>query len=311
MMSRDDIGIAAIVNPVSGRRSVLPVVREIGEHIKQAGGRFHISMTERAGHASELAAALPEHITALLTVGGDGTVREVAHGLAGRKLPMAILATGTENLLARELNMPTAPIAVAQLLLSGEAFGFDAGLLNNERFLAVAGVGFDAECVHRMTQARSGHITHWSYFWPLWRTFWSHRFPRIVVDVDSERAFDGQGFAFVGVIRNYSTGLDLLQRAEYDDGLLDVLICPCRNRTSLLRRAGQAYLRKLVDDQTVIYRQCKQVHIESPESVPVHIDGDVGGCLPIRCESLPHAITFLRRRRIGHEKLGSRSTTSA
>lgn len=276
---------------------MLPVVREIARHIEKAGAQFQMSTTERAGHASELASALPESVTALLAVGGDGTVREVIHGLAGRKLPMAILASGTENLLARESKMPTAPIAVARLLLRGETFGFDSGLLNDQRFLAVVGVGFDAECVHRLTRTRRGHITHWSYFWPIWRTFWSHRFPRIVVEVESERLFDGQGFAVIGVIRNYSAGLDLLQRAEYDDGLLDLLICPCRSRASLLRRAGQAFLRTLVDDEAVIYRQCKQVRIESPECVPVQIDGDAGGYLPIQCESIPHAVTFLRRRR--------------
>lgn len=289
--------IAAIVNPTAGRRSMLPTVRRIAQLVERAGGAFQTFLTESPGHASRLASHISPDASALLVVGGDGTVGEVINGLAGRQLPIVILRTGTENLLARELRMPTTPHAIVQTLLRGDAFACDAGMLNRRRFLAVAGVGFDAECVLRLSQGRAGHITHWSYFWPIWRTFWGHRFPELTVEIDSEHVFEGQGFVVIGVIRNYSVGLELLPNAEYDDGLLDVCICPCRSKLTLLYLTSLAFRQRLVESGNVIYRQCHSVRVESPHRVPVHIDGDVGGYLPIVCESLPGAATFLRQKR--------------
>ncbi|MCH9035088.1 MAG: acylglycerol kinase family protein, partial [Planctomycetes bacterium] len=98
--------IAAIINPVSGRRDMLPTVQRIGAEIRRAGGTLDIFTTERLGHATVLASNLHVETEALLVVGGDGTVCEVVNGLAEDPIPLAILRTGTENLLARELRMP-------------------------------------------------------------------------------------------------------------------------------------------------------------------------------------------------------------
>ena len=95
----------------------------------------------------------------------------VAGGLRDLHVPFVVLPLGTENLLARELGMPVDPEAAACNLLHGQPRAIDACEMNGRRFLAVAGVGFDAECVERFMRIRRGHITHGDYFWPIWRTF--------------------------------------------------------------------------------------------------------------------------------------------
>ncbi len=285
--------VAAIVNPISGRRNMLPVVREVGRILQRNGTSLDIHVTQGAGEATGCAAGLAPGTQAVLVVGGDGTVCEVINGLMARPLPFVILRTGTENLLARELRMPTEPHDVAHTLLRGRPRPLDVGVVNGRHFLAVTGVGFDAECVHRLTRVRRGHITHGDYFWPVWRTFWAHRFPFLRVEADGDTVFEGPGLALVGVIGQYSIGLRMLAHARPDDGLLDLCVMPCATRAQLLGHAFRALRRRHVEHPGVIYRQGRHIRITSTESVLVEIDGDQGGRLPIECTILPSAARYL------------------
>ncbi len=286
--------LAAIVNPVSGRYNMMPTVRKIGGEIKRAGGHLDVRTTEGLGHATTLAAELSAESDAILVVGGDGTVCEVVNGLIENPIPMAILRTGTENLLARELMMPSEPRSVAGTLLYGTAHALDVGVINNRRFLAVAGAGFDAECALRMSRARKGHITHVDYFWPVWRALWSHRFPELKVELDGQLVFEGRGFAILGIIGQYSLGMRILNRARYDDGLLDICVFPCTNRRQLAAHTFRVLLHRHTVGHRTLYHQGKNIRITSDTSVPLQVDGDAGGELPATCSIIPSAVQFLR-----------------
>lgn len=299
--------IAAILNPISGRRNMASVVHNVGQILERNGASLTVETTQGSGHATKIASTLNDHLDGLLVVGGDGTACEVVNGLNGRSLPMLLLSTGTENLLAGELGMPSEPNDVAMTLLMGEPFPVDVGRMNGRRFLAVSGVGFDAECVARMSRIRTGHITRDAYFWPIWRTFWSHRFPQLSVTVDGTLVFEGRGLVLVGVIRSYAAGLNILSRARFDDGLLDICVFPCNRRWRLLGHAARALLRRHVGRDGVVYRQGKVVRVESRDTdVPVQIDGDCVGCLPATVEVEPGAAQFLR---LPHAAIG-RSVTA-
>jgi diacylglycerol kinase (ATP) len=285
---------AAIVNPVSGRRSMFPRVRRIQELIEDRGGSLEILETQGPGHAEQLAGAVSREVQALIVAGGDGTVGEVVNGLHGRALPTLIFRAGTENLLARELKMPSEPARIVDALEQGEPTQADLGEINGRRFLAIAGFGFDAECVQRMSLARRGHITHFDYFWPIWRTFWAHRFPRLEIEVDGQLCFSGRGLALVGNIPRYSIGLRVVQDAKTDDGLLDLGVFPCSTRAQLIRHACRTSLGWHVRHGRFIYRQFRALCVRSPDPVPIEIDGELGGYVPAQCAVLPRAFMYLR-----------------
>jgi len=300
---------AAIVNPIAGRRNLLLRVRTIARAVesRRAGSRLDVLVTQGPRHAMELASELDSGVEAVLVVGGDGTVGEVLNGLAGQRsprdsrvprlsVPMFILGAGTENLIAREMNMPTDPEQVADTLLRGEPFAADVGVINEHRFLAVAGIGFDAECVLRMNRSRRGHITRGDYFWPIWRTFWEYRYPVLRVDVEGESIFEGRGFVLIGNIARYSAGLRILVKARNDDGLLDVGVFPCASRRRMFGHAYRSFLRRHIGRGGMIYRQCRTTRITSDEPVPIEVDGEWGGHLPTECSVQPGAVTFLRMR---------------
>lgn len=286
--------IAVIVNPVSGRRHVGSLIRKIARLVHGEGGRFDIRETVGPGHATVLARQIGPEVDAVLAVGGDGTVCEIINGLPCVDTPLLVLGAGTENLLARELRMPTTAGRVARTLLHGRPIPMDLGKVNGRHFLVVAGAGFDAECVVRMHQVRQGHITHLSYFWPIWRTFWTHRFPLMTAEVDGVRVFDGRGVALVGMISRYSAGLRVLHSACWDDGLLDLCVFGCTSKSNLLLHAYRVVRGRHPRATGVIYRQGQRIRISSPEAVPVEVDGELCGELPIECSIEPGGARILQ-----------------
>ena len=78
-------------------------------------------------------------------------------------VPLAILPLGTENLLAKYLQIPPDPERVADLICAGRTVPLDAGRANGRIFLLMVGCGFDAEVVRRLHAAREGHISHLDY----------------------------------------------------------------------------------------------------------------------------------------------------
>ncbi len=286
--------IVAIVNPISGREGVSALVRRVSDLVALRGVRMDTLVTEHAGHATRLAAELATDVEAVLIVGGDGTVCEVVNGLDHRPVPLAILATGTENLVARQLSMPTDPIRLAEILSAGRSSPCDLGRVNDRVFVAMVGVGFDAECVARMTEQRHGHITHLDYARPILDTVRLHAFPPISVVADGECVFDGSGVVVVGNFAQYGGGLRLLADARHDDGFLDVCVLPCTSTWGLAAHVYRAFRGVHVHHEGVVYRQARTIDVSSSQDIAVQVDGDAGLSLPIHCSIQPNTIRYLR-----------------
>lgn len=273
--------VYAIVNPVSGRRGIPARLHRLADILRHFGCRLDVDYTTGAGHATLLAKSRPDSADAVLAVGGDGTLNEVVNGMIGQATPVLAWGTGTKNLVAGELRMPTDAIDVARTLLTGETRACDVGVVNGRRFIANVGVGFDAECVHNLSRRRRGHITQGDYFWPVWRTFWSHRFPLLRVEVDGLCVFQGRGMVVVGNLQRYGWGARLLPLARYDDGLLDVCVVPCSSRLGMLAQLARIAAERHIGAGGVIYCHARGVSIRSPHRVRTQVDGDAAGDLPV------------------------------
>ena len=142
-----------ILNPASGRGRVAAALDETLERLSAAGHEACTHTTTAAGDATAIVRALPA-ARAVVAVGGDGTVREVAEGLLGRAIPLAILPAGTENLVAKQLQIDASPAQLVNTLLKPDIRELDVGLVGQRLFLVVVGVGFVGKiAVHRMCAA--------------------------------------------------------------------------------------------------------------------------------------------------------------
>jgi diacylglycerol kinase (ATP) len=295
-MKPDDGYIAYIINPKSGATFTKTMGHQFERYLVKSGYEVRGSLTTSLPHACELAtdAAVDYDCAMVVAAGGDGTIREVAHGLEGSDKPLLIMPCGTENLLANELGFDEKITTLVRTFEAGYIRPLDLGNANGKCFTSIAGFGFDGEVVKRVSEQRDGHINHFDYFWPIWRTFWSYEFATLKVQVDGEKIFDGPGLVFIGNISRYAVGLQILHYADFSDGLLDVCIYKCASRIHLVKHSLMTILKHHADRHDVIYRQGKNIEISSDiNRIRTEIDGDPGPALPVKINVIPHAVNCI------------------
>jgi len=270
-----------VINPKSGYGGSRLLLADLRAEVRRAGMELREYTTRGPEDATRYVRDLPGSASAVVVWGGDGTVNEIANGLAGTDVPLLPCRAGTENLLAKELRIPREPRKIIEILQSGQVVDCDVGIVNGRNFMLIIGVGFDGEVVRRLSISRSGHISHLSYFWPMWRTFWEHDFPRIRVVADGHEIFDDFGLAFVGNISRYAVGLRICRDARIDDGMLDLVVFSCKEQTALMLHAAWTLLRMHPLKGNVVYRRVRHARIETDPPAATQIDGDVGPNTPL------------------------------
>ena len=294
-MGPKDGYIKYIVNPKSGATSSKLLVSGFREYLVDKGYDVRQVTTKSLTHARELASeeAVKYDCALVVIAGGDGTVREAAHGLEGSDKPLLMLPCGTENLLASELGFDEKVETVIRAFESWNIRKLDLGKAAGRCFTSIAGIGFDGDVVHRVSAMRSGHIHHLDYFWPIWRTFWDYKFPFMKIEVDGQVMFEGRGMAFVGNISRYAIGLEILSRANYSDGLLDVCAYRCSHQYELIKHSVMTAVKKHTHTDSVFYKQGKHIKITSDVDVATEIDGDPGPNLPIDISVIEEAVKVI------------------
>jgi diacylglycerol kinase (ATP) len=295
-MKPDDGYIAYIVNPKSGATGSKMMGQSFERYLSKKGFEVRAFPTNSLTHARQLACEVgaDKSCGLVIAAGGDGTIREIAHGLEGCDKPMMIIPCGTENLLANELGYDERLSTMIKAFESGQIKPVDLGNINGRCFTSIAGFGFDGEVVKLVSDHRTGHINHLDYIWPLWRTFWHYQFQSVNVKVDGQEIYNGPGLVFVGNISRYSIGLQILHNADFGDGLLDICIYKCRSKPHLIKHSIMTVLKHHSKCRDVIYRQGKNVIISSEnKDVITEIDGDPGPSLPVKINVIPHAIKCL------------------
>jgi diacylglycerol kinase family enzyme len=131
-----------IVNPFASR-----VTEERLRAVEERTGAVETLLTERRGHATELAAAAAGD--AVFVFGGDGVVNEALNGLPAGK-PLGIVAGGHTNVLARALGVPSDPAAATRQRR------ISVGRVNGRRFAFAAGIGADSEAVRELDTIKRG-----------------------------------------------------------------------------------------------------------------------------------------------------------
>jgi diacylglycerol kinase (ATP) len=295
-MNPHDGYIQYIVNPKSGASSANRIASQFKDYLVEKGYDVRVMLTESLEHACELATrgAVDYQCGLVAAAGGDGTLREVLHGLEGSNKLFMPIPCGTENLLANELGFDLHVNTLVNAFESNCIRPLDLGTVNGRCFTSIAGFGFDGSVINRISNNRTGHISHLSYFWPIWRTFWEYRFPRMKVIADGKEIFDDRGLVFIGNISRYAIGLSICKNADYGDGLLDVCIFHCHGQLSLLMHAAKTACKVHTKCKKTVYAQAASIRVE-PADGPVfcQIDGDPGPTVPADVKVIPQAIRVL------------------
>ncbi len=236
----------------------------------------------------------------VVAAGGDGTAETVAN-LTPADTPLTLFPLGTENLLAKYLGMFADPEHVAGAIEAGRFIRMDTGQIRvgddaPRLFLLMTGCGFDAEVIHRLHQARVGNITHLSYAKPILEAIRTYDYP--IVKVTCHETPGGPAvrtimahWVFVFNIPSYAVGLEICADADPFDGRLDLITFHGGSFLRGLLHLGSIILRRHRQRRSVQTARIECVRISSERYVPIQMDGDPGGALPIEVRVEPKRLT--------------------
>lgn len=288
--------LLVIANPISGRGNARRLLPHFDELAAAAGVGIEIALTERAGHGRELAAtAAGRGFDGVVAVGGDGTVNEIINGLGPRGLPLMVIPQGTGNVLAKELKASRKVMDYLPAVKQWRLGVRDLGRLANGRlFSCFVGAGFDGQCTRALAE-RDGAIHMAQYVPIMWKAVKHSDFRTLRVHSD-DKCEAGVSYALVSITPEYGGPMWLTGKAKADDGRFDVLTVHERvTPLSLLKLVAFAMLRRMGRAQSARFFRTVKVKVDADEEVPIQVDGDFAGFLPIEAEVLPGALRYFKR----------------
>ena len=283
--------IHVVINPASGKKEpILSVLNSVFGHY---GVEWDVSITHKYGDATEFArrAAESGDFDLVAGYGGDGTQMEVANGLMGSGIPMAILPGGTGNAMAFELKVPRDLRLAAQLIVeSGNRRTIDLARIGDRVFMLRMYTGKQAEdAASREMKDKYGNLAYVSEGLKVLRNLPEAHY---YAAIDGEK-FEGKAMICYIFNAGASGGVALPGIADVDvsDGLLDLFVISKEVKPV---RAVSHHVFMVGDSEAGVYHwQGREITIEADPPQSVWIDGEAYGQTPVTVQVIPQALQMV------------------
>ncbi len=267
-----------IFNPsAKGERAVRFI-----DDIRKLAAEAELLPTASAEDATQFARqAVADGVKTVVAAGGDGTINQVVNGIAGSEARLGLLPVGTMNVFATELGVPTNDVRAAwELIVQGNVRKVDLPLAGNRYFVQMAGIGLDAQVVQETDLDFRKTFGPLSYL--MTATHIASRTPP-EIRVKSECGRDTKGsFVLVGNGRYYGGPFPLFKKASNVDSLLDVIIFHNLGYLDIVRYLQGVITGSHTKMHDVEYFQTPGIDVTGNDHLPVEVDGELAGNLPIK-----------------------------
>ena len=247
--------IDVIYNPVAGP-TVVNRIDRVRSYLSARGLPFRIRETAAPGDAVVMAReASLEGAEVVVAVGGDGTMNEVADGLAGSATRLAFVPHGTGNVFAREFSLPESVEGCLDLLSSGKTISVRMAKANDRRFVLLASAGFDAEVVERMNSRQKNLLGIAAYV---------------------------LAGAIVTRGRKYGGNVTIAPGGDISGDTFQVIALLRKGRWSIAKFALDALRGKHTVSRHVLIRESPTLFVRCAIPSACQVDGEYLGPLPVR-----------------------------
>jgi YegS/Rv2252/BmrU family lipid kinase len=282
--------LTIISNPVSGRQKHQEYMKVALDVLKSNGIQPLIRETTQRGDASLFSREEAGKGTEIVLVaGGDGTINEVANGLVGSSVKLAVLPLGTANVFALETGIPTNPREAVNILLKGYSRPITLGHVtfrdlwdkgNGETcFLLMAGIGFDGGV---LIEIKRKTITRWgraAYFATAIKVLSKYTNSPLSISIDQKESITGYS-VIIGNGRYYGGKFQITPHASLTENALDVCVLRRKGVLGVLGTACKVLMGTQSSGSDRFYGKAKTIAIDSPDVVYVQADGDILGKVP-------------------------------
>lgn len=264
--------ILFIVNPISGVGRQKVIEKLIDKKLDKTIYDFELAYTKASKHAIELSAdGAKRNFDVVVAVGGDGSVNEIGRSLIGTKTAMAILPTGSGNGLARHLKIPMNLEKAMERINKGNTIAIDTVKINNEHYIGMAGVGFDAHMGWEFAQfGKRGFSSYIKVF--------LREYPKYKCQ-DYELTLDGKKINRKALLISFANGSQygnnaaIAPQADLTDGLIDVCILKEFNLLYAPGLARKLFNNKMHTSKFLEITRAKEITVNQNSEI-AHIDGE-------------------------------------
>lgn len=263
-----------VINPISGGRNKGGFEKTVGEVLDKDTYKPTFVYTKRQGHAYELASEFVkgQKADAIIAVGGDGTINEVASALYNTDIPLGIIPEGSGNGLALYLGIPLNEKAAIRRLNKFDIMRIDSGVINDVPFFNMAGLGFDASVSDRFAhESIRGPL---GYMKAVLTEISSYKAKKYELTIDDKK-YEREAFMIsVANSPQYGNNAYIAPNASVTDGVLDVCIIHKFPIYTLPLMIYHLFAKTADQSEYVEIIPGKRITIKRDSNDPVHVDGE-------------------------------------
>lgn len=290
-----------IANPNAGRGGArrARAIASFCAHLKSLGVAVKVLATAGPNDAARLAASAAGNGTQdVIVSGGDGTINEALQGLAGTDARLGIWASGTANVLARELRLPFGAREAADRIARGQTMQMHVGCATVEEtgerryFFLMAGIGLDASVVQNVRPRLKRHIGKGAF----WFSGLSHlaSWKPVPFEVEVNGQWFPATFAAVGKSSRYGGDLAITPRARLDQPEFEICLINSHSRLRYLHLLSYAMRDGGVQMDRPGVQYFRATRARATGRALVQVDGELLGTLPMSFEIAPFHINVIK-----------------
>jgi len=265
--------ITFVVNPISGIQGKEHIVKQVKEYLDQEKFDSEIITTQYAGHANVIAAnCAKDGDFAVVAIGGDGTINEVARALVHTETALGIIPCGSGNGLARHLHIPLTPRKAIDTLNNSFVETIDYGKINGQLFFCTCGVGFDAFVSLKF--AESGKRGPLTYIEQALTQSLSYKPETYELTIGGNTEIYKAFVIACGNAAQYGNNAFIAPQASLTDGLLDVTVLQPFTPLDVPELSFQLFNKTIDQNSHIKTFRCESLHIHRDNVGVAHFDGD-------------------------------------
>lgn len=290
--------LAVVVNPRGGKCLGVPVLHRVSPLFAKAGIDLNVHMTDRPGHARDIARNLDQNaVQGICVVGGDGTFHEVVDGLMHRNepisIPVGIIPAGTGNSLVQHLNCKD-PAQAAMQIVAGRTMPLDVvrvAMGDQTAYCAnIVGWGAVSDINIRAEKLRMLGTSRYALAALIEILRAKRRRAKIFLD---GQVLEGS-FLFFMACNGKFTGADmkLTPGAEIGDGMIDIALIRDASRWQMLKLFTKVFDGSHVSLDFIEFYQVRSFEIQTETPDRMNLDGEMRGTSPVAGEVMPAALSI-------------------
>ena len=284
--------IRLIVNPTSGRGRGSTVAKQASQLLDKQGVTHEVIYSRSPGDPARLAReSIHDRTAAVVAIGGDGLVSQVAGELVETDTPLGIIPAGRGNDFARGLGIPLDIVGACATIVTGHQQRVDVGQANERYFFSVAVMGLAAE-INRKANTFTKLRVNALYSLLTVITIFTDEPQPFTVEYEGRRRRCYSWMIAVGNTWSSARGMALVPAARPDDGQLDACIINGMGKFELLLSVFPKVFRgRHLYHTGVDTIRGREMTIESDRPCDMYADGERIGPLPVILKAVPQALS--------------------